>query len=615
MSDHPHPSKSPSKKQAVRIRNLVAGLAALCIAAVSIAFALQYLNPADNKADTPPAHIESSQPTPEQSEQAMNTDSTTTPSLDPDPAPDTVPDTDKPVISQSPEELVDPALAAAYLQAETLLAEGKIQEAAIAFGRIPTFADALDRSLSLWSSFAVRETVSAGNLRTVGLLDDGTATAFLSNAYTQCDVSSWSDLVAVSAGGSFALGLRSDGTVLYTGSNKSGEGYVSSWNNIVAIAAGNSHSVGLKCDGTVVATGWNLYGQCDVEDWTDIIAIAADSGHTLGLRSDGTVVAVGNNDIGQCDVQDWHEITAISCGFDHSVGLRNDGTVIAAGNNDNGQCTLEDWHDITAVSTGMKYTIGLRSDGTVAAAGYNVDGQCDVGEWDNIAAISAGTYFSVGLRYDGTVAAASRDCKEYCDVSSWQGIRVPDASAPDISDTTPLSQETLDELSAWLSQPAHYGFLLSQYEDVRDVSLHLVFYSGAGLTEYGNEDHVQQAMAPVHTDITCLNEDDMDALLRQCTGYGLDEIRNPPEYWTYLEEYGLYAHQHGDTNRNSYVCTDGYRAMTDAELYVVNYMITQPWFNTGEDGNTYLTHSGTVVLQKVQNGYRFLSNTLHPATE
>ena len=112
----------------------------------------------------------------------------------------------------------------------------------------------------------------------------------------------------LAAGSCHTVGLHGDGTVVATGSNGSGQCNVGSWTDIVAMAAGDYHAVGLRSDGTVVAAGDNEYGQCNVGSWTDIVAVAAGWGHTVGLRSDGTVVAAGQNDLGQCDVSDWKDI-------------------------------------------------------------------------------------------------------------------------------------------------------------------------------------------------------------------------------------------------------------------------------------------------------------------
>ena len=272
------------------------------------------------------------------------------------------------------------------------------------------------------SSFRSQPTLAAGAYHTVGLCNDGTVVATEWNGYGQCNVNSWTDIMAVAAGYEHTVGLRSDGTVVATGQNGEGQCDVDSWSNIVVVAAGDYHTVGLRSDGTAVATGWNQYGQCDVDSWTDIIAVDAGWGHTVGLRSDGTVVATGWNDYGQCDVDSWTDIVAVTAGSAHTVGLRSDGTVVAAGWN---QSDFDSWTDIVAIATGDNHAVGLRSDGTVIATGQNDVGQCNVGSWTDIVAVAAGWGYTVGLRSDGTVVATGQNDVGQCNVSNWKNIRLP----------------------------------------------------------------------------------------------------------------------------------------------------------------------------------------------
>lgn len=91
-----------------------------------------------------------------------------------------------------------------------------------------------------------KDSIAAGRRHTVGLKSDGTVTAVGDNKYSQCDVSSWCDVVAVAAG-----------------------------NVHMATNTGNAHTIGLKSNGIVAAVGWNRDGQCDVNYWCDIVAVAA----------------------------------------------------------------------------------------------------------------------------------------------------------------------------------------------------------------------------------------------------------------------------------------------------------------------------------------------------
>ena len=134
--------------------------------------------------------------------------------------------------------------------------------------------------------------------------------------------SQWENVIAIAAGGGdivgkgHTVGLRSDGTVVAVGDNAYGQCDVDDWNNVIAIAAGDWHTVGLCADGTVLSTrpDANKYpdmylAACDVSSWTDIAQIAAGSGYTLGLHSDGTVIATGYNDYNKRDgTQSWNNV-------------------------------------------------------------------------------------------------------------------------------------------------------------------------------------------------------------------------------------------------------------------------------------------------------------------
>ena len=230
-----------------------------------------------------------------------------------------------------------------YNKAIHLLDSGDYAEAAITFGSLGNYKDARDRCIPLFQLFS--DSLSAKN-HTVALKADGTVMATGYNAYGECDVSDWKDVVDVSAG--------------------------------------YNYTISLKANGTVVATGYNEYGQCDVLDWVDIVSVSAGHNHTIGLKADGTVVATGNNASRQCNVSNWKDIVAVSAGHNHTIGLKADGTVVAAGRNHFGQCNVSDWVDIVAVSAGHNHTIGLKADGTLVATGSDRNRQCDVSDWTNI---------------------------------------------------------------------------------------------------------------------------------------------------------------------------------------------------------------------------------------
>ena len=310
-----------------------------------------------------------------------------------------------------------------YAAAQALLKDGRYMQAMQAFTALGNTAKAQEaREKYIISQ---RATLEAGMSYAVGLQNDGTVASAGDNKEGQCNVGSWTDIIAVSAGYWHAVGLRSDGTVVAVGNNTAGQCEVDSWRDIVAIAAGHGHTIGLRSDGTVVAAGDNTSGQCEVGSWTDIVAISAGYGHTVGLRSDGTAVAVGYDEYGQRDVSGWTDLVAITAGMYRTVGLKSDGTVVAIGDNREKGCDVGSWKNIIAVTANGGHTVGLQQNGTVVATGWNEYNQCDISSWTDIVAVSEGIDFTVGLRRDGTVVAVGDNEHGQCDVENLKSIRLP----------------------------------------------------------------------------------------------------------------------------------------------------------------------------------------------
>jgi len=157
----------------------------------------------------------------------------------------------------------------------------------------------MNDNYSIKANFAEQYELAAGDWHTVGLKADGTVVAVGWNAFGQCNVGGWKEVLQIATGAWHTVGFQSDGTTVAVGCNISGQCEVGNWTDIVQVAAGDGHTVGLKADGTVVVAGNNTYGECDVGDWTNIIQVAAGGLHTVGLKSNGTVVAEGSNTYGQ----------------------------------------------------------------------------------------------------------------------------------------------------------------------------------------------------------------------------------------------------------------------------------------------------------------------------
>ena len=319
-----------------------------------------------------------------------------------------------------------------YADAEALLSQGKKVEAAMAFGAIEEYQDAIQRSMALWNEIAKRDTISAGRYVTLGLKSDGTVFSAWDDDYKPRAIvlfENEENVIAVAAGYAHAVALKSDGTVVvaYRWSNEESCA-VSDWKNIVAISAGYECTVGIRADGTVVAAGCEDEILQEISTWKNIIDVSVDRDCVVGLHPDGTVVVAADSDDARLGASGWTNIIDTSMGGYHVLGLKTDGTVVALGWTSDGQCSVSNWHDIVQVSAGTYHTIGLKSDGTVVATGESDSNQCLVSGWQDIVAVSAGGYHTVGLRSDGTVVAVGglRDSESgRCDVSGWTDIMLP----------------------------------------------------------------------------------------------------------------------------------------------------------------------------------------------
>ena len=283
----------------------------------------------------------------------------------------------------------------------------------------------------------------------MGLKTDGTV-AVNQSVSKLSNVSKWTDIVAVERDYGYSghiVGLKTNGTVVAAGDNAFGQCDVSDWTDIISVTCHSfygsipnrnanymySCTFGLKCDGTVVVTGdpW-----CDLSDWTDIVALSISNFHVVGLKPDGTVVAVGYQPdtegilSARYELSGWQDIIAIDTTDYSTFGLKSDGTMVVAGNpyifRD---MDVSDWTDIVAFDATGGTTVGLKSDGTMVAVGTNQGGNCEVSGWQDIVAFAANEYETIGLKSDGTLVAVGT----IADVNRWNntfGVKLPTKLLP-----------------------------------------------------------------------------------------------------------------------------------------------------------------------------------------
>ena len=325
-----------------------------------------------------------------------------------------------------------------YNTAISYLDEGRLQEAALEFGKAGNYEDAQERSQALWRDLIKPSVISIGtftmNNHIVGLKTDGTVVATGRNSDGQCNVSDWKSILSVSAGFSHTVGLKTDGTVVAVGSNSCGQCNVTKWKNIVQAIAGDQCTIGLRTDGTVLFAGFDSNGEDECESWENIVRIWVEGDNVIGKSLDGKIVCIRDY-LAFSDDSNWSNLKKVTFSYDCGIfGLTQDNTVVyeKASHHPNDQPYYDSlgideaqyWTDVIDIDGGLRNIVGIRADGSVIFAGSNEDGQNDISDWRDIVVISTEGRQTIGVKSDGSVLLVG-DISWGIDVSGWTDIMIP----------------------------------------------------------------------------------------------------------------------------------------------------------------------------------------------
>ncbi len=174
---------------------------------------------------------------------------------------------------------------------------------------------------------------------------------------------------------------------------------------------------------------------------------------------------------------------------------------------------------------------------------------------------------------------------------------------------TPVSADSRQSFEKLLNEGGNYGFLLSQYSDVRSADLTQVLYVGADIEPASDAQAIVDAYnaalgsdAP-QTDCTVLKTPQIDSFLKEKTGYTLKEMKNGLD-WEYDPNHDAYLLFHGDTNQVPIKVASGKALGGD------KYELTCTFGNVVYDAAVGAAE-GCIVTLELKNGKPvFLSNTL-----
>lgn len=194
-------------------------------------------------------------------------------------------------------------------------------------------------------------------------------------------------------------------------------------------------------------------------------------------------------------------------------------------------------------------------------------------------------------------------------------IEKPAESAqPQVTETVnypvELTSSELSDFQTAFRAADNYGFLLCTYDDVKDVDLLQVFYTGAGMSNPENSEEIaNKYMASIgetemYTDYTILTTQQINDFLTVKTGYNLSNMKTSLG-WDYVDAYDAYINFHGDTNYINVTCTVG-RAVSE-DLFEIEYAFDGLWCDS--KGNSVT--GGTVTVKNTGDKMQFVSNSLH----
>eukprot|EP01065_Artemidia_motanka_P052051 TRINITY_DN9300_c0_g3_i1.p1 TRINITY_DN9300_c0_g3~~TRINITY_DN9300_c0_g3_i1.p1 ORF type:complete len:407 (+),score=34.68 TRINITY_DN9300_c0_g3_i1:83-1222(+) len=282
------------------------------------------------------------------------------------------------------------------------------------------------------------QTVSAGAVHSLALLEDGTVRGWGGNSDTQLDIPDFGGRRVVSLGqGCNALHsgvILDDGSVSTWGSNEYGQTDVPSLSGlrVTAIAVGWKHSAAVLENGAVTCWGYNRYGQSEVPPAhanTVFVSVAVGGRHTVGLAQDGQVAVWGDSHYNQTEVPPTiGRCVMVAAGYSHTVAVQTDGTIVAWGSDRHQQVSsiprTGPWRSIVAMACGTAHTCAITDSGLLLVWGdpkLCEDMPADVSG----SSVAAGEYHCVVATQQGTVVCWGENDDEY-------GTYTGQSTAPDL---------------------------------------------------------------------------------------------------------------------------------------------------------------------------------------
>ena len=147
----------------------------------------------------------------------------------------------------------------------------------------------------------------------------------------------------------------------------------------------------------------------------------------------------------------------------------------------------------------------------------------------------------------------------------------------DVAETVALTEQELEQWTKYVNSQENNAFLLSYYDEPKQIDLNELFYTGCGLDmEELTDKEVQEylewtEMDEIYTDVTRITGEQIASVLKQRLGLTMEDMEQPLE-WCYLVNSDIYVMQHGDTNVQIFTCIAGSRMGNQVVLDCLSQM-------------------------------------------
>ena len=163
-------------------------------------------------------------------------------------------------------------------------------------------------------------------------------------------------------------------------------------------------------------------------------------------------------------------------------------------------------------------------------------------------------------------------------IETAETVEIAETSASEpVVENMALTEQELAQWTKYVNSRENNAFLLSYYDEPKQIDLNELFYTGCGLdmeelTDKEVQEYLEWAeMDEVYTEFTRITGAQVESVLKLRLGLTMEDMEHPLE-WCYLADSDAYVMQHGDTNAQNFTCIAGSRTGNQIVLDCLSQM-------------------------------------------